>query len=242
VGKRDGPWENKDEPGKTRAAMGESAYSRMELQTFSPPETVPIPSGTILVGGHEFELGAFRIGRTPVTNAQYARYLAAPPGSRPLPVPPPWWGDPAFAASGQPVVGITWEEAAEYCVWLCERTGDFWRLPSELEWERACSGGLIHPRTAWGEEVPEGEVPAGELSGPWETGRGSPNEFGVLDAGTIVHEWCSDWREPATSPRRRASRGGSWRHRVRWSSPSARSSLPPHYRYSDYGFRVVLES
>src|SRR2546429_360192 len=35
--------------------------------------------------------------------------------------------------------------------------------------------------------------------------------------------------------------GGSWRHRVRWSSPSARSSLPPDYRYSDYGFRVLKE-
>ena len=72
--------------------------------------------------------------------------------------------------------------------------------------------------------------------------------------GTIVHEWCLDWygadyyREaPRFDPRgpaegsRRASRGGSWRHRVRWSPPSARSSLPPSYRYADYGFRVLLE-
>ena len=28
---------------------------------------------------------------------------------------------------------------------------------------------------------------------------------------------------------------------VRWSSPEARSSLPPEYRYADYGFRVLRE-
>jgi formylglycine-generating enzyme required for sulfatase activity len=40
---------------------------------------------------------------------------------------------------------------------------------------------------------------------------------------------------------RRASRGGSWRHHVRWSPPSARSSLPPDLRYADYGFRVLWD-
>ena len=40
---------------------------------------------------------------------------------------------------------------------------------------------------------------------------------------------------------RKSSRGGSWRHHVRWSPPSARSSLPPTYRYADYGFRVLRE-
>jgi formylglycine-generating enzyme required for sulfatase activity len=85
-------------------------------------------------------------------------------------------------------------------------------------------------------------------------GRGTPNGYGLLDIGTIVHEWCGDWYDagyyreaPRLDPRgpaegsRRSSRGGSWRHRVRWSPPSARSSLPPSYRYADYGFRVLRE-
>jgi formylglycine-generating enzyme required for sulfatase activity len=65
--------------------------------------------------------------------------------------------------------------------------------------------------------------------------------------GTIVHEWCADWYAPEarveddSRPARRASRGGSWRHRVRWSPPAARSSLPPSFRYADYGFRVLRE-
>ena len=187
---------------------------------------------------------SFSIGRTPVTNREYAPFLAA--GRAPA---PPWWTDPDFSAPRQPVVGVTWDESAAFCEWLSETAGERWRLPTEAEWELAASGGLALPRTAWGETIPPGEIPEGPIAGPWEAGQGTPNGYGLLDAGTIVHEWCADWREPdpaAAAPAagalpRRASRGGSWRHRIRWSSPSARTSLPPGYRYSDYGFRVLRE-
>jgi len=193
------------------------------------PATVPIPA----------EQPRFRLGRTPVSNAEYESFLSACPDV----VVPPWWKDPAFSSPRQPVVGVTWDEAAAFCDWLTTAAGGKWRLPSEAEWEFAMSGGFPSPRTPWGDEVPPGEIPEGPLAAPWETGRGTPNPYGVLDPGTVVHEWCLDWREPEGAPGvpRRASRGGSWRHRIRWSAPSARSSLPPGYRYSDYGFRVLLE-
>ena len=70
-----------------------------------------------------------------------------------------------------------------------------------------------------------------------------------------VHEWCSDWYardyyvdSPRMDPRgpadgtRRASRGGSWRHRIKFTRVSARSSLSPNYRYNDYGFRVYADA
>ena len=193
------------------------------------PETVAIPAGR-----------PYALGRTPVTNSQYAFFLAS--GRVPA---PPWWSDPAFSAPRQPVVGVTWDEASAYCDFLSEVAGERFRLPTEAEWEFAMCGGLPAPKTAWGEAIPEGEVPGGPVEGPWEVGRGQPNGYGLFDAGTIVHEWCLDWAEseaPPSGPRRRASRGGSWRHAVRWSAPSARSSLPPDYRYSDYGFRVLREA
>lgn len=177
---------------------------------------------------------AFALGRTPVTNLEYAPFLEA--GRAPL---PPWWRDPAFADPGQPVVGVTWFEASAYARWLCEVTGGRWRLPTEAEWERAARAGLEGAATPWGDALPPGEVPEGPLTGPWRAGRGTPNAFGLFDMGTIVHEWCLDWYDRGET--RRASRGGSWRHHVRWSPPSARSSLPPGFRYSDYGFRVLLE-
>lgn len=190
------------------------------------PETIAVPADP-----------PFRIGRTPVTNEEYAGFLESGRAA-----PPPWWTDADFSAPRQPVVGITWDEAMEYCAWLAETAGGIWRLPSESEWELSARGGLAAAKTAWGDAIPQGEIPEGPLRGPWEVGRGTPNGYGMLDAGTMVHEWCLDWDAAPREPRRRASRGGSWRHEVRWSSPSARSSLPPGYRYSDYGFRVMRET
>ena len=213
-----------------------TGFSAADRRTPVVPEVVPIPAGRL------DQIPSFLIGRMPVVNRQYAPFLAA--GRAPA---PPWWTDPHFSAPAQPVVGVTWDDAAAFCAWLSETAGGRWRLPTEVEWEFAASGGLARPHTAWGETIPPGEIPEGPIAAPWEAGRGTPNGYGLLDAGTIVHEWCGNWREPdpdAPAGRtlaRRASRGGSWRHRIRWSAPSARTSLPPGYRYSDYGFRVLRE-
>jgi len=212
-----------------------------------PPELVSVPGGLLTMGSehgrpderprHPVLVAAFRLARTPVTRAQYRVFL-----ERTHATTPPWWGDPAFCDPAQPVVGVNWFEAQAYAAWL----GASWRLPSEAEWEWAARGGLEDAATAWGAVLPPGEVPEGPLSGPWPAGRGTPNGFGLCDIGTIVHEWCEDWYTGAYDtvpgpepPTRRASRGGSWRHHVRWSPPSARSSLPPDFRYADYGFRVA---
>jgi sulfatase modifying factor 1 len=178
----------------------------------------------------------FFLARTPVANRQFAPFLET---GRVL--APPWWTDPGFSAPDQPVVGITWDDATAFCGWLSESDGGRWRLPTEAEWEVAACGGLDAPRTAWGDAVPAGEIPDGPISGPWKVGRGTPNAYGLMDMGTIVHEWCLDWDPAPREPRRRASRGGSWRHEVRWSAPTARTSLPPAFRYSDYGFRPLRE-
>ena len=216
-------------------------------------DLLPVPGGAFVMGsatGRDDErplrrvtVRPFAITRTPVTRAQYAPFVAATGVA-----PPPWWQASSFSADDQPVVGITWDDAVAFCRWLGER----FRLPTEAEWERACRGGLEGASTAWGDEVPADEVPAGRLEGPWPAGRGTPNGYGLCDMGTLVHEWCADWYAPydaaaVVDPRgpeageRRASRGGSWRHHVRWSSPSARSSLLPQLRYADYGFRVLRE-
>jgi formylglycine-generating enzyme required for sulfatase activity len=223
------------------------------------PATLAVPGGCFVMGSatgrpdeappHPVSVRAFRLGRTPVTHAQYGRFVAA--GGSPE---PPWWRDPAFDAPDQPVVGVTWFEAAAYARWLTDTLGGAWRLPTEAEWERAARSGLAGAATAWGDALPPGEVPEGPLDRPWPVGRGRPNGYGLLDMGTIVHEWCLDWYDAgyyASSPsleplgpeegERRSSRGGSWRHHVRWSPPSARSSLPPGFRYADYGFRVLRD-
>jgi formylglycine-generating enzyme required for sulfatase activity len=224
------------------------------------PDVARVPGGRFRMGSdagrpderpvHLVEVHGFHLARTPIARREYEPFLRR--GGAPA---PPWWGDPAFCLPDQPVVGVTWHDAVAYAEWLSAAAGGTWRLPTEAEWERAARGGLDMAPTAWGTELPPpNEVPAGPIDGPWRVGRGEPNGFGLLDIGTIVHEWCCDWYaagyyadSPERDPQgpadgeRRASRGGSWRHRVRWSPPSARSSLPPSFRYADYGFRVLRE-
>jgi formylglycine-generating enzyme required for sulfatase activity len=212
---------------------------------------IDVPGGRFRMGSEsgrpderpvrEVEVGAFSLGRTPVTRAQYAAFLSTSAAEA-----PPWWLHPDFAHPDQPVVGVTWFEAASYASWLSVTVGGVWRLPTEAEWERAARGGLDQAPTAWGDALPAGEIPQGPVRGPWVAGRGRPNAYGLCDMGTIVHEWCADWYGPEAAapgdpPARRARGGGSWRHQVRWSPPAARSSLPPDLRYADYGFRVLRE-
>src|SRR5262252_6824341 len=180
--------------------MNEGApASGVESSAARAPAMIPVPSG-MLRGS---PVPRFLLARTPVTNALYAPFLAA--GLAPA---PPWWNDRAFISPRQPVVGVTWEEAVMYCDWLSAAIGGRWRLPTEAEWEFAACGGLEHPATAWGDSVPPGEIPDGPLDAPWEAGRGRPNGYGLYDMGSIVHEWCAEWRETERLdlPKRRSSR------------------------------------
>jgi formylglycine-generating enzyme len=217
------------------------------------PEAVAIPAGWFWMGWdeghpgerprHRVRLDAFAIARAPVTNAEYAVFVEAT-GS---PVPP-WWTDPRFRRPDQPVVGVSWFDAVAYCQWLTVQTGRAHRLPTEAEWEKAARGGLEAARYPWGDErpaVPRFEAPPPALETP-------TNPIGLHALSGVCHEWCLDWESeryyaesPADNPRgpatgiRKISRGGAWRHHDPWSPVAHRSSLPPHLRYSDYGFRVV---
>jgi sulfatase modifying factor 1 len=222
-------------------------------------ELVEVPAGWFWMGRedgvpgerprHRVWLEAFAIATTPVTNAAYAEYLDATGAS-----PPPFRADARFGDPIQPIVGVSWDEAVAYCGWLSERSGTPHRLPTEAEWEKAARGGLDGARYPWGDAPPEAVFPDARLpfSGPPPVGRGPANGFGLTDCSGCVHEWCLDWhaddyyavtpeRGPTGPPdgTRRVSRGGAWRHQVPWSAVAHRSSLPPHLRYSDYGFRVV---
>jgi formylglycine-generating enzyme required for sulfatase activity len=200
---------------------------------------------------HRVSLDSFGLGQFPVTNREYA-FFAAQAQAKPA----PFAADPKFSDPELPVVGITWDEAAAYCRWLSERTGKRFRLPTEAEWEYAARGGRDGELYPWGDKPPWERDALGfdpESGGPARVGVNPPNDFGLYDMSEGVHEWCSDYydyhyyryapeRNPQGAPAgmRRASRGGSWRHQIKFSRCAQRSSLPPSFRYSDYGFRVAL--
>src|SRR5262245_58737378 len=224
------------------------------------PETVVIPAGEFLMGcadGAECErpvhsvwVDSFRIGKYAVTNRQYGLFVEAAnydvPAGR---------TDPHFNHPDQPVSSVSWYDAVAYCKWLTEHTQRRYRLPTEAEWERAARGGLEGHLYTWGDGPPDEQPSYHELwaAGPERCGQRPPSGFGLYDISENVHEWCADWFDPAyyegspwkdpqgpASGRRRASRGGSWRHQIKITRVAARSSIPPGYRYSDYGFRVAV--
>jgi len=220
---------------------------------------VAIPKGYFIMGNdaaatnerprHRVWVDGFAISRYAVTNAQYRLFL-----NDTLHPPPPGWDDERFNHPDQPVTSVNWFDANDYCNWLSAGTGKDYRLPTEAEWERAARGGMENQLYTWGDDPPQNQTGYSELwlNGPERVGQRPPNGFGLFDISENVHEWCSDWydelyykhspdRNPkgSTSGTRRSSRGGSWRHQIKIARVSARSSIPPEFRYSDYGFRCA---
>ena len=227
------------------------------------PRLISIPGAWFLMGCnsgqdcerpiHRVWIDAFQLAATQVTNAEYELFLRAT-GSQ----PPPFWNDQHFNDPKQPVTAVSWFEASQYCEWLTAQTARFYRLPTEAEWERAARGDLEQNDFPWGNSPPLSlpDYASRWLTGPEPVARYAPNAFGLFNMCDNVHEWCSDWYDPEyyviSSERnppgpnpasgkiqRKASRGGSWRHHVKVSRCSARSSIPPEFQYADYGFRAA---
>lgn len=200
---------------------------------------------------HEVRLAPFRAALRPISNAQYARFVES--GA----APPPFWKLERFRAPNLPVVGVSWHDAMAFCAWLSGQTGMRIRLPTEAEREYAARGGIECARwpsadDSWHEAAERRFVALADA--PHAPAAACENGFGLYCMADNVHEWCADWydrswyeQSPSDRPtgptegRRRASRGGSWRHRIKFTRVSARSSLSPNYRYNDYGFRIYTD-
>ncbi len=220
-------------------------------------EWIRVPAGSFEMGGterdneqplHRVSLSAFDLARTPVTRSQYQQFLDADGHE-----PPPFWCEPRFADPAQPAVGPSWDDAQAFCRWHHATTGEVIDLPTEAQWEYAATAGrrTLYP---WGDDGIE-SVPDYErrwIDGPEVVDAyPSSHPLGFLGLCENIHEWCRDWYDanyyensPEKDPqgpeegRKKASRGGAWRHAIRISRCAARSAILPHCRYNDYGFRV----
>jgi formylglycine-generating enzyme required for sulfatase activity len=172
--------------------------------SWSDPETgirfLRIPGGRFQMGDdrfadarpvHSVQVSPFWLGETPVTNRQYSVFLERS-GHR----EPPNWRDRRFSAPGQPVVGVSWEDAEAFCRWLSGLFNRQVDLPSEAQWEFAAretdrreysrdNGAPGEPWTDFGldfEKAPSAPVEAHPKVNIWE--------------------WCLDvWDENAYSKR-----------------------------------------
>jgi formylglycine-generating enzyme required for sulfatase activity len=198
-------------------------------------ELVTVPAGPFLMGSreaddqardlekpqHELTLPTFKIGRYPVTNAQYRRFIEAggyrekrwwteagwaekenPRLEKKAWTEPRLWQHRRYNRPNQPVVAVSWYEAVAYCAWLTElwraegriTAAEEVRLPTEAEWEKAARGtdGRLYP---WGNDWDETKCNTGELG----LGNTSPvgifpdgaSRYGCLDMAGNVWEWTA---------------------------------------------------
>jgi len=130
---------------------------------------------------------------------------------------------------GYPAISMTQHAANKYCEWLSAKTGQFYRLPTEAEWEYACRAGTPAAYSF-------GDNPAKLDDYAWyeknsdfkyhKVGTKKPNPWELYDMHGNVAEWCLDQYEPnynavaagnspdpwlkATKPYPHVARGGSW--------------------------------
>lgn len=172
----------------------------------APASRAPVPAGTFETilppapGVKTAAVRAFTIDRVPVTNADFARFVAAHPQWRRDRVArvfadagylQHWTGDaaPAPAAAQQPVTRVSWFAATAYC----EAQGA--RLPTWYEWERVSAADQTRADArndpAWRQQILDWYArPAGGTLP--DVGGGQPNYFGVRDIHGLVWEWVQD--------------------------------------------------
>lgn len=211
---------------------------------------------------HTVTLDGFWIDQTQVTNAQYTHCVDAGDCrvSR-------YAQNAAYNGNDYPAVGISWQDAADYCAWAGGR------LPTEAEWEYAAKGepGFIYP---WGDEFDSSRVNYCDVNcenawadaavddgyaenAPVASYPAGASWAGALDMAGNVWEWVWDWyvdytpdsQTNPTGPETgtfKVIRGGCWANAQDGVRTAYRfdggGEISPSFRHSNIGFRCVLSS
>jgi formylglycine-generating enzyme required for sulfatase activity len=155
----------------------------------------------------------------------------------------------------RPAICMTQYAAKSFCKWLCAKTGRYYRLPTEAEWEYACRAGT---RTAYS----FGDSPEDLDEYGWnfdnsddkyhEVGTKKPNPWGLYDMHGNVAEWVLDQYIPDAYKRLAAKgnpasnplfvptaefpvvvRGGSWDDDPEALRSAARRGSHPDWKMQD---------
>lgn len=224
---------------KEKTAADMKAYKSTILGTDVSFEMVPIPAGEFSMGTpagvpgrhkdegpqHKVKVDPFWMSAHEVTWDEYRLFqFAQADGKMPdvdavsHPTRPYVEMSFGMGINGYPAISMTQHAANKYAQWLSAKTGQFYRLPTEAEWEYACRAGAEEPKDlaayAWFEANSDGKYQ--------KVATKKPNAWGLYDMLGNVMEWTLDAYAPYTAadqvnpwvkakaPYPMAVRGGSW--------------------------------
>jgi len=257
--------EKEKEKASLAAALVEEKRMAKESTPFIEPVMVLIKAGSFILGsdsGDPDEQPAhlvkiekdFYIGRYEVTNVEYKEFLQAT--KRKQLIPPNWTTDM------QPAVGVSWDDANAYTVWLSALTNKTYRLPTEAEWEYSARAGAT-TRYYWGDRDTSSRNSSWRSNYPdnahdyaWiktnsndishEVGSKKPNDWGLYDIIGNVWEWTSNPYTPnydaaVEEETLKVIRGGSWFSTPEETTLSHRGSNVNNFESYNIGFRLLRE-
>jgi formylglycine-generating enzyme required for sulfatase activity len=244
----------------------------VRIEPVTGMEFLAIPSGEFDMGcgtsaggacyederpAHRVRVGAFWLGKTEVTQAQWTQVMGANPSNN-------------KKGATYPVEQVSWKDVQDFIARLnAKSSGGQFRLPAEAEWEYACRAG--------GAEIVYG-TQSGEMSaalantksnadaGTTPAGKFGANAFGLFDLSGNVSEWVQDAyarypdedshdlrpslsglsgllgmsQKPGATER--VVRGGSWSAGARMARCTARQGESPDSRSNYVGFRLARDS
>jgi len=141
-----------------------------------------------------------------------------------------------------PAVNVSWLDAKELCRWLRKKTGHYYSLPQNAEWEKAARGedGRRYP---WGDEAPADNLAyfdhleAGTTS-QMHNRPDSISPSGCYEMSGNVWEWCLDSFDDERDPH--ILKGGSWQNAPEYLDCGLKTfSYPPEKRRPYMGLRLL---